>query len=133
MNNLWIDTNVLLRFLTGDPPELAQKALALMKDAEKGKVTLRLSTLIIAEAVWVLSSFYKYEVEQITDIMVSLVEADGIKVNGKNLVVRALTQMSSKNVDFIDAYLAEAARNAGEPVCSFDQDFDRLGVARISP
>ncbi|MDN5364792.1 MAG: hypothetical protein PWQ91_1857, partial [Eubacteriales bacterium] len=28
---LWIDANVVLRFLTGDPPEMARKALQLMR------------------------------------------------------------------------------------------------------
>ncbi len=133
MNNLWLDTNILLRFLTGDPPEMAEKVLALMQDAQDGKVTLRLSTMVIAEAVWVLSSFYKYDKNKIADTMISLLEADGLNAENKSLAVRALTQMAAVNVDFVDAYLAGTARAAGEPVCSFDRDFDLLGVTRISP
>ncbi len=133
MNNLWLDTNILLRFLTGDPPDMAEKVVAMMQDAQDGKVTLRLSTLVIAETVWVLSSFYKHDKNKIADTLISLLEANGIKADNKSLAVRALTQMSATNVDFTDAYLAETARAAGEPVCSFDRDFDLLGVTRISP
>jgi predicted nucleic acid-binding protein len=57
---LWVDANVVLRFLTGDPPEMAAKAMELMSRAEKGAIGLRVSHLVVAEIVWVLSSFYKY-------------------------------------------------------------------------
>ena len=54
---LWIDANVVLRFITGDPPEMAARALELMARAENGEVCLRLPHLVVAETVWVLSSF----------------------------------------------------------------------------
>jgi hypothetical protein len=29
MTDLWVDANVLVRFLTGEPPDLAQRAILL--------------------------------------------------------------------------------------------------------
>ncbi|WP_258360725.1 hypothetical protein [Moorella sulfitireducens (nom. illeg.)] len=43
MTYLWIDANVILRFITGDPPEMAVKTLKLMARAEKGDIGLRVS------------------------------------------------------------------------------------------
>jgi len=54
---LWVDANVVLRFLTRDPAEQAEKAAKLMAMAERGEVTLVLSTLTVAEIFWVLKSF----------------------------------------------------------------------------
>jgi hypothetical protein len=34
---LWVDANVVLRFLTGDPPEMAAKAMELMSRAVQHK------------------------------------------------------------------------------------------------
>jgi hypothetical protein len=38
MTDFWVDANVLLRFLTGEPPELAERALRLIQRAEQGEV-----------------------------------------------------------------------------------------------
>ena len=42
--------------------------------------------------------------------------------------MRALGIMAEKNVDFVDALLAETARSRGESVSSFDADFQGLDV-----
>jgi hypothetical protein len=40
MTTLWLDANVILRFLTGEPAELAECARRLMARAEAGELTL---------------------------------------------------------------------------------------------
>ncbi|MEW6173674.1 MAG: PIN domain-containing protein [Bacillota bacterium] len=133
MRRLWVDANVILRFVTGDPPEMAEKALGLMRQAEKEEILLQLSPLVIAEVVWVLGSFYKFSRERIAEILASFVTAKGVFVADPDLMVSALTKMAVKNVDFVDAFLAEVALSSGDAVCSFDEDFNRLGVERIMP
>lgn len=133
MKCLWMDANVILRFLTGDPPEMAAKALSLMRRAEGGEIRLRLSPIVLAEVVWVLRSFYRFPGDRIASVLVSLINTEGIIADDADLLSAALTEMTVKNVDFIDAYLAEIARAAGEAVCSFDEDFERLRVERVNP
>lgn len=131
MSDLWVDANVLLRLITGDPPELAQRALRLVERAELGEVTLRLSPLVVAEIVWVLGS-YRYSRTQITEVLLPLVTARGVGLEDAQ-VVAALDRMATANVDFIDAFLAETARCQGGAVASFDRDFSRLGVDWVEP
>ena len=130
---LWVDANVVLRFLTGDPPEMAAKALELMSRAEKGDIGLRVSHLVVAEIVWVLSSFYKYDKSQIAETLISFLGADGIFAENLTLLIQALQDMAEKNVDFVDAYLAALARAQEESICSFDNDFEKLNVRWVSP
>lgn len=40
MNAYWIDANVLLRLITDDPPELAERAAQLFVRAEQGDILL---------------------------------------------------------------------------------------------
>lgn len=129
MEYVWVDANVLLRFITGDPPEMAAQALTLFQRAERGEVTLRLAPLVLAEVVWVLTSFYKLPKKRITEVLVPLLAAKGVWSESPDLLMQALLSMSLANVDFVDAFLAETARRQGESVCSFDNDFDRLGSA----
>lgn len=132
MSDLWVNANVLLRLITGDPPELAQRALKLVERAELGEVTLRLSPLVVAEMVWVLGSFYRYSRSQIAEVLLPLVTAKGVGLEDAQ-VVAALDRMATANVEFIDAFLAETARRQGGAVASFDRDFSRLGVDWVEP
>ncbi|GET39474.1 PIN domain-containing protein [Microseira wollei] len=133
MTDLWVDANVLLRFLTGEPPELAQRALRLMQQAERGEVILRLSPIVVAEVVWVLGSFYRYPRNQIAEVLLPLVIAEGVFLEESEQVVAAIDRMATANVDFIDAYLAEVARREGGSVVSFDRDFRRLDIPWVEP
>ncbi|UBF29177.1 PIN domain-containing protein [Kovacikia minuta CCNUW1] len=133
MTELWVDANVLLRLITGDPPELAQRAARLAQRAERGEITLRLATIVVAEVVWVLSSFYGYSRTQIAEVMIPLVTAAGIVSDDIEQVIAALERMATANVDFIDAFLAEVARREGNSVVSFDRDFRRLDIPWIEP
>jgi len=51
----FIDTNVLVRHLTGDPPDMAARATAYLENENE----LLLTDLVAAETVYVLESFYE--------------------------------------------------------------------------
>ena len=57
----FIDTNILVRHLTGDPPKMAAKATRYLGSAPD----LLLTDLVIAETIYVLESFYEAPREQI--------------------------------------------------------------------
>lgn len=133
MTNLWIDANILLRLLTGDPPEMAERAVRLAQKAERGEVTLKLLPIVVAEVSWVLNSFYGYSRSEIAQVLIPLMTTEGLLVENVDQVIAALKQMASVNVDFLDAYLAEIARKEGEAVVSFDRDFRRLGIPWLEP
>lgn len=134
MKRLWLDADVVIRFLTGDPPELAAKARALMGRAERGDVLLALHPLTLAEVVYTLESFYGHPKHQICDRLTSFLLADGIEAVEVDRLVRALVAFSTHHVDFADAYLAELARDNLETVSTFDTtDFKRLDVRWMEP
>ena len=127
MTRLWVDANVVLRFLTRDPPDLAARAARLMERAESGEVRLYLSPLVLAETVWVLKSFYGHPMPEIRDVLVPLLSAPGIEVDDRGHALEALELSAERNVDFVDACLAVQAAAANESVCTFDStDFKRL-------
>lgn len=134
MKRLWVDANIILRFLTGEPEATAGKVMQLMARAERGEVVLFISPLVLAEIICVLKSFYKYSMGEIAQAILPLISADGIEVADRDLAVRAIELASDRNVDFIDAYLAAYAAQSGETVCTFDEsDFKRLPVEWVLP
>jgi predicted nucleic acid-binding protein len=133
MTNLWVDANVLLRLITNDPLDLAERSTRLVQRAEQGDITLRVSPLVVAEIVWVLNSFYKYSRTQVAEVLIPLLTSEGLLLENSEQIIAALEQMATVNVDFVDAYLAEIARKHGEPIVSFDRDFRRLNISWIEP
>ena len=51
----FVDTGILIRHLTGDPPDLAARATRFLREAHE----LLLADLVVAEVVHVLESFYE--------------------------------------------------------------------------
>ncbi len=134
MTRLWVDANVVLRFLTGEPEEMAVQAARLMKRAEGGEFSLFISPLVLAEIIWVLESFYRYSMGDIAEVILSLVAAEGIEVEDREQTLQAVELARDRNVDFVDAYLAVQAARQGEQVCTFDEaDFKRLPATWIMP
>ena len=135
MMRAYVDTSVLLRFITGAPAEQALQSAALFKAAETGEVTLVLDEIVIAEAVWVLSSFYKFSKDEIKDVLQVIVASEGIAMTDEMGALLALTLFADLNVDFEDALISvHMSRDPIADVFTFDKHFNRLsGVNGLSP
>ena len=130
---LWVDANVLIRFLTGEPPEMADRAERLLGRARRDGLTLRIHPVVVAETVWVLQSFYGYSKGEISGALTPLLEHPALRVEGATAVIGALQTMASSNVDFADSLLAGTARYPGDGVASFGNDFRKLDVEWREP
>ncbi|GAB6875316.1 PIN domain-containing protein [Thermaerobacter litoralis] len=130
----YVDANVLLRVLTNDPPEMVEQARKLLGRVSRGEVTLVLDPLVIAEMVWVLSSYYKVPRRQLGTTLLEMCETEGFEVKEKGVVVQALRNYVQTSVDFIDAYLAARCNAEACPVYSFDRDhFAKLATKWLPP
>jgi predicted nucleic acid-binding protein len=133
MKRAVVDANVILRYFTKDPPDMAEAALKTFSAAQEGDVRLVVAPVTVAEVVWVLESFYGYPKLQIAETMTEFLSADGLEVIDLELLVQALSLYHEKNIDFADAMLTSFALSRGlSMVYSFDRHFDRIpGVTRI--
>jgi predicted nucleic acid-binding protein len=126
-----IDTNVLVRHLTGDPPDLAARATAYLGTARE----LLLTDLVAAETVYVLESFYQAPRGQVAEAMRSLIAFDSIVCVDPALLLRAIEVYETDRIDFAEAYLVACAESIGiNTVASFDRSIDRINtIERIEP
>jgi predicted nucleic acid-binding protein len=131
---LWIDTNVIIRIITGDPKALAEEVGEMLQKVESGELILRLTPLVIAECCWVLASFYEADPKDISDALLKFTNSIGVETEEKSVVQQALRDYAEKNVDFIDAYIAAHAKaNPPEDVVTWDKHFKRLGIRHDRP
>ena len=56
-----VDTNVLLRFLSGLPAKQAEAAKQFFEESAAGRIFLDVSPVIVAEVMYTLLSFYKVD------------------------------------------------------------------------
>ena len=126
-----VDTNVLIRHLTGDPPDLASRATAYLATDE----TLVLPDLILAEIVYVLESFYEVPRNRVAELARSIITFGSIQTVDAGLLLRAVEVYEVHRIDFSNAYLIALAEAAGVgDIASFDRAIDRVPtVNRIEP
>jgi predicted nucleic-acid-binding protein len=127
----FLDTNVLIRHLTGDPPAQARRATAFLKRAEE----LLLPDVIVAEVVYVLESFYEVERRRVAELVRAVIGFPAITVADEPLLLRGLEVYEVDRLDFAEAYLVASAEASGvETIASFDRTIDRLAtVRRVEP
>ena len=106
MRRVFVDTNVLLRFLTQDDLAKAEKARRLFASAVAGELVVETSLLVIAEIVWTLESFYGLTRAEVAEQVVTILTTPNFECPSKELLVEALLAYAERNVDFIDAYHA---------------------------
>jgi predicted nucleic acid-binding protein len=127
----FLDTNVLVRYLTGDPPGQARGAAAYLERAEE----LLVPDLVVAEVVYVLESFYEVQRPRVVEFLRAVLAFPAVVVVDVALLLRALEVYEVERLDFAEAYLVASAEASGVgAIASFDRSIDRVGtVRRIVP
>ena len=128
LEQVFVDTNLFLRYLTNDIPEQADQVEQLLQRAQNRELQLVTTSMVIAEIVWTLGSFYKLSREQIRDRILAILNTPGLTVSEAGLLIEAAINYAAKNVDFIDAYNVAWMKNAK---VSTAYTFDRKHFSRF--
>jgi predicted nucleic-acid-binding protein len=127
----FVDTDVLVRHLIGDPPNVAARATAYIQREPE----LFLADLVIANTIHVLESFYEIERANICDAMRALIVMESARVIDEYLLLRALEIYEKERLGFGESYLIACAESTGVAhIASFDQSLDHIhSVQRVEP
>lgn len=127
----FVDTNVLVRHLTADPPAMGKRATAFLRKERE----LFLADLVTAETVSVLESFYEAPRGEVAQAVRSLIAFESIVCVDPALLLRAIEVYETDRIDFAEAYLVACAESTGiGKVASFDRSIDRVDtIERIEP
>lgn len=127
----FVDSNVLVRHLTGDPPDQARHATEVLRSGD----ALILVDLVAAEVVYVLESVYEVERAQVAELVRAILGFPTITVVDEVLLLRTLEIYEQYRIHFAESYLAACAELSGVgAVASFDRDVDRVAsIRRLDP
>ena len=124
----FLDTNLVVRYLTNDQPEMARRAARLIDSSQ----VLQITDVVIAETGFVLTSVYKIGREAVIDSLLAFLQKSNVAIYGldKDAVLHALILCGpSKRVSFADAMLWAAAHSAGgSAVYTLDDRFPADGI-----
>ena len=116
-----IDTNIIVRYLTGDHPQQAAKARAVI---EGGDVLV--GTTVLLESEWVLRSVYGFSGSEVAVALRALAGLPNVSVESPAMLAEALDR-AENGMDFADAlHLGGAARC--EAMLTFDRRFIELAA-----
>ena len=123
----FVDTNIFIRHLTGDPPGQAKRATRYLEQADE----LLLPDLILAEVAYVLESFCDVPRAEVANTLRAILAFPAIRVLDVELLQRAVEVYEIHRLDFADAYLVASAERSGVGViASFDRSIDRVTTIR---
>ena len=120
-----IDTNVLVRYLTGDDEIQMAAASAVIESGD----TLFIATIVLCEVVWVLKKAYRYRRTEIVQILQRVIESRNVEVD-RPAAESGLAALRL-GADFADGVVQyEAGRARCDWIVTFDQVFDQMLTPR---
>ncbi len=128
-----IDTSVLVRYLTGDNPEMQERAKRVI-DSDR---SIGLTAVAVLETAYVLHRVYGYSRMKVVDALVELVTRQncvGVGIDRDEIAAKLVLCRGSTAVSFGDALLAATAASAGiDSAYTFDEKLSRSGLNGVVP
>ncbi|MFT8423706.1 MAG: type II toxin-antitoxin system VapC family toxin [Gluconacetobacter sp.] len=112
-----IDTNIVVRYLTGDDPDQARRARALID-----RDSVFVPRTVILESEWVLRRAYGLPKQDVLAALRQFAGLPNVTIEDTSLVAQAL-DWATAGMDFADALHLSAARS-----CSALKTFDRAFI-----
>ena len=125
MNELpgFLDTSIVVRYLTDDPPEMGERAERLIETSAE----LRVTETVLVETAHVLRKGYGLLREEVVDLLTQFVSRENIVVQGLdtgNVLAALRLCRPSGRVSIPDSLIWAAAKSAGPAIVySFDARF----------
>lgn len=121
-----VDTNLIVRHLTQDHQIQAIAAGKLVDACDRGEILLVILPVVLAEAVFVLESFYDRARHDIARVLKSLISSPGIDLADKAIYQDALGQYGRSKLHFVDCVIAAYAGARDLPIATLDKGLIKL-------
>lgn len=114
-----VDTNVVVRLITGDDPKQLKKATRLVES--KG---IWIGKTVTLETAWVLQHVYNADVATMIDSLRQLSETDGVFFESEEFL-DAIFELVDHGVEIADALHLALSKDSLSTFHTFDKDFQR--------
>jgi len=122
-----LDTNLLVRLITGDHPEQQARARRYVEKhctaAEPGFV----NRIVLAELIWTLKRGYGYDHHELSTVVEALLATAELEIESSSAVRSALRHFA-RGADFVDALVFSVNAERG---CDATATFDKTAAKRL--
>ena len=132
----FIDTNIFLRTLVLENPQITQESAAVLMLIKNGAIKAYTNNLVIAEINWVLRQVYLTSKEQRIKSIKGIIKLKNLKITTETDFLLGLDLYEQYNIKFIDALIAanRLIQKQQAIIVSYDKDFDKIkGAKRLEP
>lgn len=127
-----IDTNILVRFLTGDDERQAKKVYSIFKKAETEKIELFVPLVVVFEMIWILESVYEAARAEILDAIGDLLLMPIFKFDQQPAIQQFIHSAQGNKYDLSDLLIAHSAKiNGCEAVLTFDKKASKFNLFEL--
>ena len=116
-----VDTNIILRYLLNDNEKLNKEAVQIIDNND-----IFIPTEVIVEVSYVLNKVYKVEKSEILDVVLQLLNMDGINFRNNETIELAFKTYAKKNLDIVDCILFAYYKNEHLDVKTFDKKLSKI-------
>lgn len=125
MQQVFLDTNVVVSFLIDRNPEQSVVIKEQFGLAQQGKIQLILTAEVLAEVSYILLSLHQTHAQTARKLL-TVLKTNYISIPDRSAIILALGIFAEKRIDMVDCLLFAKARLAVGKVFSFDSDFKKL-------
>lgn len=115
-----LDTKVLVHFILGDNKAQMKQAIEWFRQTTAGEREIIVKPAVIAEAVYVLESFYKQSRKNISSVFIPFLAMPVLIVEDREPLLKLWSDYMA-GLHFIDAYFISSARCENAEILSFDK------------
>ena len=117
---IYLDTNVVLRYLLKDHAEFFPRAVELIEDND-----VYIKNEVLAEIVYVLNKTYSVAKQDLSPVLIDFLNMDNVYLDSKQIACIAIKIFSERNIDFVDALLCAFQKQENVTVVTFDKRLNK--------
>ena len=126
-----LDTSVVLRLLTGQPQDLAARALTRYQDGIAAGDDFCVSDVVAAEAYFALQQHYRKTKEEALEALRGFSSGEGISFSQNFAASINTPNIHKANPGFVDRMLVSGYRGQGQITLSCEKSFKRLADTEV--
>jgi len=121
-----LDTNALVRFLVRDDEHQAQIVRTLLLESGNRGEALFITSPVVLETIWVLSSAYRFTRMEIVNAFENLMMLPAVIIEQRELLISLCRTAGNSDIDLSDLYIGLTAQNFD---CATTLTFDRKAAS----
>ena len=127
---IFLDTNILVRFLIKDDEKKWRDCVELFEKIKKGKIIPYCSQVVFLEVFFVLTSVYGNNKKMVAKDLKEFLKLRNLVMVKDYDMGKALTLVIKNNIKFADC-LISTQLGKGVVLCSYDREFEKIKEIKL--